>query len=358
MGMHKQWVQALGGATQQLPESASPASSSSSDASTSSSLLAQHFPDRFFILKSLTQDALDQSVRRGVWATQQHNAGVLARAFRTAANVFCVFSVNKSGQFYGYARMTGPLSSGDGEREHRVQCEWPGPGRAVDDAPGRRHPEPSPSPGAHGATASARPAAPQLLSEGHVMQRSPLALSPSSSPQEHSQASGQQQGQGQEQRPNNMQSAPAVLETPHQRLSHSAMSLGRGHSLDHARGPVRGAGARGGTGVHPAHLSRSPRTVETPPPPPPSSLAWDSQDDTQASAGAEQDAAFPLQWLCTARLPFTHTRHLHNPWNRGRPVKIARDGTELEPAVGRALLAAWSTAGAGRGPTRSDRGGT
>jgi hypothetical protein len=43
-------------------------------------------------------------VQTGVWATQKHNEGILDRAFRTSKDVFLVFSVTKSGEFYGYAR--------------------------------------------------------------------------------------------------------------------------------------------------------------------------------------------------------------------------------------------------------------
>lgn len=47
---------------------------------------------------------------------------------------------------------------------------------------------------------------------------------------------------------------------------------------------------------------------------------------------------FKLEWLSTNRLPFYRTRGLRNPWNSNREVKIARDGTELEPSVGRRLI--------------------
>ena len=47
---------------------------------------------------------------------------------------------------------------------------------------------------------------------------------------------------------------------------------------------------------------------------------------------------FKLEWLSTTRLPFYKTRGLRNPWNSNREVKIARDGTELEPTVGRKLI--------------------
>lgn len=47
---------------------------------------------------------------------------------------------------------------------------------------------------------------------------------------------------------------------------------------------------------------------------------------------------FHLVWLSSSRLPFYRTRGLRNPWNSNREVKIARDGTELEPTVGKKLI--------------------
>jgi hypothetical protein len=47
---------------------------------------------------------------------------------------------------------------------------------------------------------------------------------------------------------------------------------------------------------------------------------------------------FKIKWMSTDRLPFYRTRGLRNPWNANREVKIARDGTEIEPSVGRRLV--------------------
>lgn len=51
--------------------------------------------------------------------------------------------------------------------------------------------------------------------------------------------------------------------------------------------------------------------------------------------------SFPVMWIRVQPLSFTKTRHLRNPWNADREVKVSRDGTELEPNVGRQLLAQW-----------------
>lgn len=52
----------------------------------------------------LMQSDLDLSKENGLWATQKHNEGILDQAFRTSQDVYLIFSVNKSGEFYGYAR--------------------------------------------------------------------------------------------------------------------------------------------------------------------------------------------------------------------------------------------------------------
>jgi hypothetical protein len=44
-----------------------------------------------------------------LWATQKHNEGILDRAYRTAAEVYLIFGVNKSGEFYGYAKSVLPF---------------------------------------------------------------------------------------------------------------------------------------------------------------------------------------------------------------------------------------------------------
>ncbi|XP_014248285.1 YTH domain-containing protein 1 [Cimex lectularius] len=48
-------------------------------------------------------------------------------------------------------------------------------------------------------------------------------------------------------------------------------------------------------------------------------------------------SVFKVDWICRRELPFTSTLHLYNPWNDGKPVKIGRDGQEIETRVARAL---------------------
>lgn len=46
---------------------------------------------------------------------------------------------------------------------------------------------------------------------------------------------------------------------------------------------------------------------------------------------------FRIDWICRKDLPFSFTTTLYNPWNCNKPVKIARDGQEVEPRIGEKL---------------------
>ena len=62
------------------------------------------------------------------------------------------------------------------------------------------------------------------------------------------------------------------------------------------------------------------------------------EGDTSPVVAQSWGKPFRIEWVSTNRLPFYRTRGLRNPWNANREVKIARDGTELEPGVGERLL--------------------
>ncbi|CAH2244413.1 jg25359 [Pararge aegeria aegeria] len=49
------------------------------------------------------------------------------------------------------------------------------------------------------------------------------------------------------------------------------------------------------------------------------------------------DGVFKVDWICRKELSFSSTLHLYNPWNEGKPVKIGRDGQEIEPKVAEEL---------------------
>ncbi|KAF2842955.1 hypothetical protein M501DRAFT_1012337 [Patellaria atrata CBS 101060] len=72
-------------------------------------------PEKFFVVKSLTLQDLELSVRNGIWATQSHNEDTLNKAFESAENVYLIFSANKSGEYFGYARMASAIGEDSSE---------------------------------------------------------------------------------------------------------------------------------------------------------------------------------------------------------------------------------------------------
>ncbi|KAI0369368.1 hypothetical protein BV20DRAFT_358869 [Pilatotrama ljubarskyi] len=337
-------------------------SSSGSYASTNSSILTAYFPKRYFILKSLTQFDLDLSVEKGLWATQRHNEGILDQAYRTSKDVYLIFSVNKSGEFYGYARMAGPIMRGEQRVSWASRTDSPPQRRSsthsTRDSPSaaRRDRDPvyfSPSEQRYGE--SPFPMSPDTQSR----------LPPSRPPTEPVER--------------DIASAPAEMLQPHRNLSVSTEAAHGAPSLSfdvNALRPV-GPAIMGRKQIsHPGEIEldrtaplramRDPRAVEALRKSEEGSLDTVAEEDERAQteegrgkgkeverpdegeAGERQreegpvwGEPFKVEWIRTDRLPFTRTRHLRNPWNHDREVKVSRDGTELEPSVGQALLDEW-----------------
>ncbi|KAI1131712.1 hypothetical protein F5Y10DRAFT_275291 [Nemania abortiva] len=199
--------------------------------------------DKFFILKSLTVEDLDLSIRTKVWATQAHNEKALNEAFGVADNVYLIFSANKSGEYFGYARMIS----------------------AIDDDP-----------------AAAIEFAPKAQ-------------------------------------------ATNTMDLPKAIPTEATDTCPRGRIIDDsARGTIFWEVERDETDVMSDTISEDSESGKG---------LHDGEGGSKAWG-----KPFKLEWLSTTRLPFYRTRGLRNPWNSHREVKIARDGTELEPDVGRRLI--------------------
>ncbi|KAK4144626.1 zinc finger CCCH domain-containing protein 45 [Dichotomopilus funicola] len=209
--------------------------------------------DRFFILKSLTVEDLELSVQSGTWATQSHNEEKLSVAFKEADNVYLVFSANKSGEFFGYARMMSPMNED--------------PAAAIEFAPSTQ-------------------------STGEV-------------------------------------DLPKAIPTE------ATEFAPRGRIIDDsARGTIFWEADREGkTGV-PGDSGAEEGDV--------SSVRSGHDGEAGTSEAKAWGKPFQLEWLSTTRLPFYRTKGLRNPWNSNREVKIARDGTELEPSIGRILISSFN----------------
>ena len=189
-------------------------------------------PEKFFVVKSLTLQDLEASVRIGIWATQSHNEKALNCAFVEAQNVYLIFSANKSGEYFGYARMAsaiacGPVAVASGPMPTPFPCKGP---------------------------KSIRTPATETAPQGRII--------------------------------DDFARGTVFWE--------ALLSDGDGSSSPH-----RGSGE---------------------------------------GSGQDPGRPFRVEWISINRLPFYRTRGLRNPWNENKEVKVARDGTELEPSVGKRLL--------------------
>jgi hypothetical protein len=86
---------------------------------------SQHRSDKFFILKSYSMETLYQSLATGTWNVPRRHVERLNHAFQTASNVYLIFSVNGSGQFFGYAVMRAEIRY-DESTTHPHQMRSPG----------------------------------------------------------------------------------------------------------------------------------------------------------------------------------------------------------------------------------------
>ncbi|KAI7309706.1 hypothetical protein KC315_g12887 [Hortaea werneckii] len=194
----------------------------------------EKIPEKFFVVKSLTVQDLEASVRNGTWATQSHNEEALNKAYEEADNVYLIFSANKSGEYFGYARMASKIS-GD-----------------------------------------------------------PVSLGTSTTEREDTKGTG----------------TPQSIPTP------ATQTAPKGHIVDDS--------ARGTIFWEAEHSDGEAESF--------------SREGAEGGDGQNWGRQFQIEWISTARLPFFRTRGLRNPWNANREVKIARDGTELEPGIGRRLV--------------------
>ncbi|KGO67692.1 Nucleotide-binding, alpha-beta plait [Penicillium italicum] len=193
--------------------------------------------DRYFIVKSLTVEDLELSKQSGIWATQSHNEAAMNQAFETTDDVYLIFSANKSGEYFGYARMMSPISD-----DEELALEMPS------------RPDPPPGPDELDVTVTA---ATSTAPQGRIIDdsvRGTIFWEVESSEDENDNASEKS--------------------------------------------------------VEP----EDPEEVQT------------------------FGKPFRIQWISTERVPFQRTRGLRNPWNANREIKIARDGTEIEPTIGRKLI--------------------
>lgn len=131
--------------------------------------------------------------------------------------------------------------------------------------------------------------------------------------------------------PNPPTSSSATGDVPQTIPTSATATAPRGHIIDDsARGTIFWEAESGSLTPHSATEGLSGDSGDT-----------SGEDLSQKGSNTQQTTfgkPFKISWQSTERLPFYRTRGLRNPWNANREVKIARDGTELEPTTGRKLI--------------------
>ncbi|NXA92187.1 YTDC2 helicase, partial [Melanocharis versteri] len=69
----------------------------------------QNMPVRYFIMKSSNLQNIDISQQKGIWSTTPSNERKLNGAFWESSMVYLIFSVQGSGCFQGFARMSSAI---------------------------------------------------------------------------------------------------------------------------------------------------------------------------------------------------------------------------------------------------------
>ncbi|PKI82724.1 hypothetical protein MVES_003551 [Malassezia vespertilionis] len=284
-GVHVSWYRAQTKAHEQ--KEVGSASDALSFTSTNSSLLRQPmFEHRFFILKSSSHEALVEALRTNVWRTQPHNEPVLDQAFRNSKRVTLLFSENFSGQFFGHADMAshigGALPADTALKEKRGIP----PDREYGSASAEMH-----------------------SSDG--VDRTSTSSSISGTPSINAERDAKEE---------------LAREAKERNLSLENMD----------RTHIENAGdTHMDTGILPRDISAVTYPSGAP--------CMPSQNLTPLihEKTAQIGSPFYITWKNADPLPFADIQSLRNPWRDNRLVKVSRDGTELEPNVGRRLLDLW-----------------
>jgi len=284
-------------------------------------------------------------VKHGLWATQTHNEGILNQAYRTSEDVSLIFSANRSGEFFGYARMSGLIqSSGDSTISSAARTEVSqSSGTSIssttkDLTPGHSITEEAVHPPSWSGSAV------RLLprDEHRFVDGSPQPLTPDCSPWDGTVEPSGQSSPGQKTvppvSPPNARhlapkTAPPELHEPHHKITVPSKRPGPMPTISGIPRAHAGTLAAAMNSIPGTTKQRSESTLDA------AAQAHPEEPDVKDNSGL--GTPFSIQWIKTNSLSFQRTRHLRNMWNHDREIKVSRDGTELEPGVGKATLEEW-----------------
>ena len=82
--------------------------------------------DKFFIIKSFTEEDIHKSMKYGVWSSSKYGNNILNKAFNSGKNVYLFFSCNKSGRYCGVAKMISKVDETKIFELWTQDNKWPG----------------------------------------------------------------------------------------------------------------------------------------------------------------------------------------------------------------------------------------
>jgi hypothetical protein len=261
-------------------------------------------------------------VRTGTWKTQTHNEPILDQAFRTSNEVYLIFGANRSGEFFGYAKMIEPINK---ERANRSKSSKFNSSSSKMSARGIREEDEEDDS--------------CLLSPSfeHPRASSPSELTPYEPPTQDVHHEGRRTD------PYNKLRAVEPSSFRAQTLDPSTLRPSYFPPLPIARAMVdddtdvqQSMGSSNRAQEEDADGIKRKDTILSPEEKAERTERTD-RDNDQDKEGPDVSAeswggAFRLQWVKVGGLPFGRTRQFRNPWNGDREVKVSRDGTEVEPS--------------------------
>ncbi|KIX07357.1 uncharacterized protein Z518_02010 [Rhinocladiella mackenziei CBS 650.93] len=290
-----------------------------------------HFPesdrsqwgkDKFYIIKSVSLQALYQSLEQGQWYIPKRHIERLNHAFQTANKVYFLFSLNGSGEFFGYASMMSEV-------------------RAVEEPPPTSHQ----SNDIHQIDSSSSEDVSSYLAKDQqeetqtsfeLRSRTP-SLTSSDSSTDSLLGLGSISYEPERRRiiwEATRHQSTCLDEGP--RDHSSLMRSSAKHSSDPSSTPT------------PTRLQYSPfsgpgRPVEL------GNLLNTTSLLGSSGTGADQllsklerfSSPCRIKWHSTENIPFDEVRGLKNSWNSNNEIHIARNVTAVEPRAGTALIKFW-----------------
>jgi len=262
---------------------------------------SQRGKDQYFVLKSYSLEALYQSLATNLWYIPKRHVERLNHAFQTAGKVYFLFSINGSGEFFGYALMTSEIQMAD-------ESTPPAHETRAADASAQQSPlqlrsyKTDSRAGSRSRALSTASSDASLGSIHYEPERRRIIWEASHHVSELQVSSPED-------------STPDILSpvtpsgSPDTRFKNLATS-----------GPL-------------AYGPGSPFTL--------SANAYQSNNNPPGSELQHISNPCQIKWLSTLNLPFDEVRGLKNVWNEGKEVHIARNVTAVEPEAGATLLTRW-----------------